>query len=47
MLAGARQATAEADGLDVDNFEKRINAVKRIAELIREIEPSEVIELIE
>ena len=47
MLAGARQATAEADGLDVDNFEKRINAVKRIAELIREIELPEVIELIE
>lgn len=47
MLAEARQAISEADGLDVDNFEKRINAVKRIAELICEIELPEVIELIE
>ncbi len=47
VLAEARKARAEADGLDIDNFEKRINAVKRIAELIREIEPPEVIELIE
>lgn len=47
VLAEARKARAEADGLDIANFEKRINAVKRIAELIREIEPPEVIELIE
>jgi hypothetical protein len=47
VLAEARKARAEADGLDIDNFEKRINAVKRIGELIREIEPPEVIELIE
>lgn len=47
VLAEARKARAEADGLDLDNFEKRINAVRRIGDLIREIEPPEVIELIE
>jgi hypothetical protein len=47
VLADARKARAEADGIDIENFEKRINAVKRVAELIREIEPPEVIELIE
>lgn len=47
VLAEARKARAEADGLDIENFEKRIGAVKRVAELIREIEPPEVLALIE
>lgn len=47
MLAEARKARAEAEGVDITNFEKRIAAVKKVAELIREVEPPEVIELIE
>ncbi len=47
MLAEARKARAEAEGVDIANFEKRIAAVKKVAELIREVEPPEVIGLIE
>ncbi len=47
MLAEARKADLEAEGLDIANFERRIGAVKKIAELVRELEPSELIGLIE
>lgn len=47
MLAEARKARAEAEGVDIANFEKRIAAVKKVADLIREVEPPEVIGLIE
>ena len=46
-LAEARKARSEADGLDIANFERRISAVKKISELIREVEPTEVIGLID
>lgn len=47
MLAEARKARAEAEGVDIANFERRITAVKKVAELIREVEPPELVELIE
>lgn len=47
MLAEARKARAEAEGVDIANFERRIAAVKKVAELVREVEPPELVELIE
>lgn len=47
VLAEARKTSAEADGIDIDNFEKRVSAVRRIAGLIRELEPPAVVGLIE
>ncbi|MBU2532888.1 MAG: ORF6N domain-containing protein [Alphaproteobacteria bacterium] len=47
VLAEARKARAEADGIDIDNFERRISAVRKVAGLIRELEPPEVVGLIE
>lgn len=47
MLAEARKTRAEAEGVDIANFERRIAAVKKVAELIREIEPAEIVGLID
>jgi hypothetical protein len=47
VLAEARKARAEADGIDISNFEKRIGAVRKVANLISELEPPAMIELIE
>lgn len=47
VLAEARKARAEAEGLDMANFEKRIAAVKKVAELIREVEPDEIVGLVD
>ena len=47
MLAEARKTSAEADGIDIANFERRIMAVKKVAELIKEIEPDELVGLID
>lgn len=47
MLAEARKTRAEAEGVDIANFERRIGAVKKVAELIRELEPAELIGLID
>lgn len=46
-LAEARKARAEAEGVDIANFEKRIAAVKKVAELVRELEPPEVVGLLD
>lgn len=45
-LAEARKANLEADGLDIANFERKIAAVKKVADLVKEIEPDEVVGLI-
>ena len=47
ILAEARKARAEAEGVDIANFERRIGAVKKVAELIRELEPAEIVGLID
>jgi hypothetical protein len=47
MLAEARKTRAEAEGVDIANFEKRVAAVRKMAELIREIEPDELVGLID
>lgn len=47
LLAEARKTRAEAEGVDIANFERRIGAVKKVAELIRELEPAELIGLID
>ncbi len=47
VLAEARKAHAEADGLDIANFERRISAVRKVADLIRELEPPEVVQLMQ
>ena len=39
MLAEARKTSAEADGIDIANFERRIGVVMKVAELIREMAP--------
>ena len=46
-LAEARKARLEADGIDIANFERRIAAVKRVADLIKDVEPPELVTLIE
>lgn len=46
-LAEARKANLEADGLDIANFERKITAVKKVADLIKELEPDELVGLIE
>lgn len=45
-LAEARKANLEADGLDIANFERKIAAVKKVADLMKEIEPDEVVGLL-
>lgn len=45
-LAEARKANLEADGLDIANFERKITAVKKVADLIKELEPDELVGLI-
>ena len=47
MLAEARKTSAEADGIDIANFERRIGAVRKIAELMAELEPDQLIGLID
>jgi ORF6N domain len=47
VLEEARKTRAEADGVDIANFERRIAAVKKVADVIRELEPDEVIGLID
>lgn len=46
MLAEARKADAEAEGLDIANFERRVIAVRRVAEMLKELEPTELIGLL-
>ena len=45
VLAEARKLNAEADGLDLDNLEKRIKLVERAYKMYRELEPDAVIGL--
>jgi hypothetical protein len=47
MLAEARKVSSEADGIDIGNFERRIGAVKKVAELMKELEPDQLIGLID
>lgn len=47
VLAEARKTRAEAEGIDIANFERRIAAVRKVAEVLREIEPAELVGLIE
>jgi ribonuclease HI len=47
ILAEARKTNAEADGLDIANVERRIDAVKKMSDLIRNIEPDEMIGLLD
>ena len=46
MLAEARKTSSEAEGVDIANFERRIAAVKKVADLIRELEPDQLVGLI-
>ena len=45
VLAEARKLNAEADGLDLDNLEKRIKVAERAYQLYRNMEPNMVISL--
>jgi len=47
LLAEARKTQAETEGLDIENFEKRVRAVRRVADLVREIEPAKMVDLID
>ncbi len=47
VLAEARKARAEAEGVDIANFERRIGAVRKVADVLREIEPHELVGLID
>jgi hypothetical protein len=46
-LAEARKTSAEADGVDISNLEKRIAAVHKFAELMTDLAPHELVELID
>lgn len=46
MLAEARKAQAEAEGIDLANFERRIGAVKRVADMLRDLEPDQLVGLL-
>jgi hypothetical protein len=45
-LAIARKTHSEADGVDLDNLQKRIGIVERLQRMLRELEAPAVIELI-
>lgn len=45
-LAEARKANLEADGIDITNLERKITAVKKVADLIKDLEPDELVGLI-
>lgn len=47
LLADARKTRAETEGLDIENFEKRVRAVRRVADLVREFEPVRMVDLID
>lgn len=45
-LAIARKTNAEADGVDLDNLQKKIAIVERLQGMYRDMEPDEVVDLI-
>ena len=45
-LAEARKANLEADGIDIANFERKIAAVRKVADLVKDLEPDELVGLI-
>ena len=45
-LALARKTHAEADGVDLDNLQKKIGIVEKLHKMYRELEPAVVIDLI-
>lgn len=45
VLAEARKLNAEADGLDLDNLDRRIQIVERLYRMYREMEPSIIVGL--
>ncbi|MBS0242036.1 MAG: ORF6N domain-containing protein [Proteobacteria bacterium] len=46
-LAEARKARAEAEGIDIANLERRISAVRKVSETLRDLEPDDVVGLID
>jgi hypothetical protein len=46
VMAEVRKTHAEADGIDIDNIGKRIAVVRELMTLVREAEPSEVVQLL-
>ena len=46
-LAAARKIHAEADSIDIHNLERRIDVVKKLIEMSKELEPAEFVELLD
>ena len=46
VLAAARKTSAEADSIDLQNLEKRIDVVKKLIDMSRELEPAHFVDVL-
>lgn len=46
-LAAARKAHAEADSIDIQNLERRIDVVKKLIDMSKDLDPAEFVELMD
>jgi len=46
-LAATRKTHAEADSIDIQNLERRIDVVKKLIEMSKDLEPAEFVELLD
>lgn len=46
-LAATRKAHAEADSIDIQNLERRIDVVKKLIDMSKHLEPAEFVELMD
>ena len=47
VLAATRKTHSEADSIDIQNLERRIDVVKKLIEMSKDLEPAEFVELLE
>ncbi len=47
ILAATRKTHAEADGIDIHNLERRMDVVKRLIDMSKDLEPAEFVELLD
>lgn len=46
-LAATRKVHAEADSIDIQNLERRLDVVKKLIEMSKELEPAEFVEMLD
>jgi ORF6N domain-containing protein len=47
ILAAARKTHAEADSIDIQNLERRIDVVRKLIDMSKDLEPAEFVELLD